>query len=88
MPGFILHVGRSKTHGITDVCGICGPYHYYLNLTQEEASFTVAHHHDILLVLEGGVEELTRYYSEANTQGKCLCTACTGVGHSYSVLPS
>lgn len=63
--------------GITDVCGVCGPYHYYLALSLEEVQVVVALYH--------GVSSTTSRRCTGLCLGmcksKCLCSGC-----SYSVF--
>lgn len=62
---------RRAAHGFTDAWGTHGPYHYYLDLSLEDAQLVVALCHKDLLQLQGNVEELVWNYAMVRAQRKC-----------------
>lgn len=69
---------------LSEVNGMCSSYHYFFNLTVNEAMLIVACWHGIL-DLESR-EAVVEAYTIAAQDGMCNCHACTNVGPTYSDL--
>lgn len=75
--------GSGVPPGVSDSNGIRGSHHYFLDLTTEEARMVVVFCHGIFFE---DIVNLSQAYKDVHKLDKCLCNACMGFGHVYSVF--